>query len=116
MPNVSVNRKAMKLVKDLCSKVDHYGVKVTKSDLGANIIDAGIRVEGSIEAGKAITKICLGGLGKATISSMQLEKRIFPQSRFQRIIQQSQPLVHNWRDGKLSQAVFKRWVLVLPAL
>jgi len=78
MPNVSVNRKAMKLVKDLCNKADHYGVKVTKSDLGANIIDAGIRVEGSIEAGKAITKICLGGLGKVTISSMQLGKKSLP--------------------------------------
>jgi methenyltetrahydromethanopterin cyclohydrolase len=68
----------MKLVKDLCSKAEHYGVKVTKSDLGATIIDAGIRAKGSIEAGKAITEICLGGLGKATISSMQIGTQSFP--------------------------------------
>jgi methenyltetrahydromethanopterin cyclohydrolase len=68
----------MKLVKDLCSKADYYGVKVTKSDLGATIIDAGIRAEGSIEAGKAITEICLGGLGEATISSMQIGTQSFP--------------------------------------
>jgi len=78
MPRVSVNRKAMKLVKDLCSKADYYGVKVTKSDLGATIIDAGIRAEGSFEAGKAITEICLGGLGEATISSMQIGTQSFP--------------------------------------
>jgi methenyltetrahydromethanopterin cyclohydrolase len=78
MPRVSVNRKAMKLVKDLCSKACHYKVKVTESDLGATIIDAGIRVEGSIIAGKIITEICLGGFGKATISSMHLGKKSFP--------------------------------------
>jgi methenyltetrahydromethanopterin cyclohydrolase len=78
MPNVSVNRKAMNLINDLYSKTDHYKVKVTKSDLGATIIDAGIKAEGSIEAGKTITEICLGGLGKVTISSMQLGKKSFP--------------------------------------
>ena len=77
MPRVSVNRKAMKLVNDLCSKTNHYKVKVTKSDLGVTIIDAGIRAEGSIKAGKVITEICLGGLGKVAISSMQLGKKSF---------------------------------------
>jgi methenyltetrahydromethanopterin cyclohydrolase len=77
MPRVSVNQKAMELVKNLCSKAGYYGVKVTKSDLGATIIDAGIRAKGSIEAGKAITEICLGGLGKVTISSMQLGNQNF---------------------------------------
>ncbi len=78
MPKVSVNQKAMELVKNLCSKAGYYRVKVTKSDLGATIIDAGIEAKGSIEAGKAITEICLGGLGKATISSIQLGNQSVP--------------------------------------
>jgi methenyltetrahydromethanopterin cyclohydrolase len=62
----------MKLVKELWSKAGIYRVKVKKSDLGTSIIDAGLEAKGSIEAGKIITEICLGGLGQATISSMQL--------------------------------------------
>jgi methenyltetrahydromethanopterin cyclohydrolase len=78
LAKVSVNRNAVKLVRDLCSKADHYGVRVAKSDRGATLIDAGIEAEGSVEAGRAITEICLGGLGKATISSAQIGTQTFP--------------------------------------
>ena len=78
MPKVSVNRNAAKLVNDLCSRADHYRVKVTKSDRGATLIDAGIKVDGGIEAGKVITEICLGGLGKATVSSTRVGTQNFP--------------------------------------
>ena len=50
MPKVSVNQKAIKLFKDLCNKTNYYKVKVTKSDLGATILDAGIKAKGSIKA------------------------------------------------------------------
>ncbi len=78
MPKVSVNRNAAKLVNDLCSMADYYRVKVTKSDRGATLIDAGIKVDGGIEAGKVITEICLGGLGKAAVSSTRVGTQNFP--------------------------------------
>jgi methenyltetrahydromethanopterin cyclohydrolase len=78
MSRVSVNENAMKLVRELCSNPDVYRVKVKKSNLGTSIIDAGLEAEGSIEAGKVITEICLGGLGQATMSSIQLSSQIFP--------------------------------------
>ncbi len=68
----------MKLVKDMCSRADHYGVKVAKSDQGATLIDAGVKAEGSVEAGEAITEICLGGLGKVVISSTRIGTQSFP--------------------------------------
>jgi methenyltetrahydromethanopterin cyclohydrolase len=78
LPRVSVNQKAMELVRELCRNADKYRVKVKRGNQGASIIDAGLEAEGSIEAGRVITEICLGGLGRATISSMQIGTHNFP--------------------------------------
>ncbi len=78
MSQISVNQKAMELVRELCANAEMYGVKVKKSNQGAFIIDAGLEAKGSIEAGRVITEICLGGLGRATISSIQLGSQNFP--------------------------------------
>lgn len=64
-----MNRKALPLVRELCCKADEYGVLVERNDQGACFIDAGIRVPAGIEAGRLVTEICAGGLGKATIST-----------------------------------------------
>jgi len=68
----------MKLVRELCAKADMYRVKVKKSKTGASVIDAGLEAEGSIEAGKIITEICLGGLGQAKISTIQIGSKSLP--------------------------------------
>jgi methenyltetrahydromethanopterin cyclohydrolase len=65
----SVNEKACKLVQELCASSADYGVSVEKTQQGATIIDAGIKAKGGFNAGRAITEICMGGLGKARISS-----------------------------------------------
>ena len=78
MPRISVNQKAMKLVKELCANAETYGVKVKKSSQGASIIDAGSEAKGSLEAGRIITEICLGGLGQVSISSILLGSQSFP--------------------------------------
>ena len=72
MASLSVNRNVMRLVRDLCDRSDEYGVKVRESDLGTCMIDAGIKAEGGLAAGKKITEICLGGLGEATIASTRI--------------------------------------------
>ena len=72
MVSLSVNRNVMRLVRDLCDRSDEYGVGVRESDLGACMIDAGIKAEGGLAAGKRITEICLGGLGEATIASTRI--------------------------------------------
>ena len=66
---VSVNRLAWKLFEKLCQNQDIYNVKVEKTSSGATIVDAGIEAKGGYEAGKIITKICMGGYGKARITS-----------------------------------------------
>jgi methenyltetrahydromethanopterin cyclohydrolase len=65
--NLSVNKEAKKLLNKLLTHANKYGVIVKKTKQGATLIDAGIKAKGGYEAGKIITEICLGGLGKANI-------------------------------------------------
>lgn len=71
MASVSVNREAYKIVKDLIDNADLYRVKVYELPSGATVIDTGLEAEGGYEAGARLTEVCMGGLGKSTISFAQ---------------------------------------------
>ncbi len=68
---ISVNRAAYKLVEKLCNNAEEYGVIISKTKSGATLIDAGIQAKGGFSAGKIITEICMGGLGKTAITMKQ---------------------------------------------
>lgn len=74
----SVNKEAIKVVREICEKPEKYNVIVKRDDSGACIIDAGINANGGFLAGEAVTKICLGGLGEAYISSIYIGNLEFP--------------------------------------
>ena len=65
--NLSINELSNKLVESLINNKDRLGLKVSKGPLGCQIIDAGIEVNGSFEAGLKIAEICLGGLGNVQL-------------------------------------------------
>nr|MDO8098268.1 methenyltetrahydromethanopterin cyclohydrolase [Candidatus Njordarchaeota archaeon] len=65
---ISVNGNAFPLVEEMIRKADILGVKVTKTGNGATVLDAGIGATGSFYAGKCVTEVCLGGLGRANLS------------------------------------------------
>jgi methenyltetrahydromethanopterin cyclohydrolase len=67
--SLSVNRLAWRLLDKLIENADLYGVKVEKTDSETTIIDAGVSVKGGFQAGKIVTEICMGGCGKAEITS-----------------------------------------------
>lgn len=75
---LSVNRSALGLVKKLCEGAEEYGVKVKKTGSGATLIDAGIKAKGGFLAGKIITEICLGGLGRAEILCAPYGELVLP--------------------------------------
>ena len=64
---ISVNKKAQTLVDDLVLNKSYYRVDVSKGHKNVTIIDAGINALGNIEAGRVISEICLGGLGRVHI-------------------------------------------------
>ena len=61
--NLSVSKLAKKLVKKLIDNSKKLNVLVKKGPLNCTIIDAGIKIKGSEQAGKLIAEICMGGLG-----------------------------------------------------
>lgn len=77
-PPVSVNHSASQLVTKLCDEAEEYRVIVKKTKSGATLIDAGIAAKGGFLAGKIITEICLGGLGKANIFTAKYDDLELP--------------------------------------
>jgi len=61
--NLSVSNLAKKLVEKLINNSKELNVLVKKGPLNCTIIDAGIKIKGSKQAGKLIAEICMGGLG-----------------------------------------------------
>jgi methenyltetrahydromethanopterin cyclohydrolase len=67
-PRPSVNRLAAPLVDALVADATALRIGVSRSEAGAQIIDAGIACTGGLEAGRRIAEICLGGLGRVILT------------------------------------------------
>lgn len=63
----SVNALTAPLVDELAASATALRLAIATSDAGARLIDAGAKAQGSIEAGRRIAEICLGGLGSVSI-------------------------------------------------
>jgi methenyltetrahydromethanopterin cyclohydrolase len=66
---ISVNKHAMRIVKEILSRRDELQVRVEKRPKGATIIDAGVNAPGGYEAGLMAVKLCMAGLCKVSLSS-----------------------------------------------
>lgn len=64
---LSVNGLSAPLVDKLILQADTLKVAVSKHETGCTLVDAGIQVSGSAEAGRVIAEICMGGLGKVAL-------------------------------------------------
>jgi methenyltetrahydromethanopterin cyclohydrolase len=77
-PEISVNASSERLVTRLIDDAARLGVKVTRTNAGTVIVDAGVEVKGSIEAGVLIARICMGGLGRVTRRMAFEESPLWP--------------------------------------
>lgn len=64
----SVNGLSQGPLRQLLARARDWQVRLDTGPLGVTVIDAGITVPGSIDAGLAIAEICLGGLGRVVLS------------------------------------------------
>jgi len=71
------------LLEKLIDRSALYKVKVETTSHGTTIVDAGIEAEGGFQAGRLITEICLGGLGKTRLSCRKYDD-LYLQSIFVR--------------------------------
>ena len=65
----SVNKLANPLVAALIADAQRLQLGVEKAASGCTIVDAGIQHPGSLEAGRRIAEICMGGLGHVTLQT-----------------------------------------------
>jgi methenyltetrahydromethanopterin cyclohydrolase len=76
--SISVNRKAWSLTQKLIDSYGEYNVLVKETSKGVTVVDAGISARSSLEAGRIIAEICLGGYGEATISNTTYDDLTLP--------------------------------------
>jgi len=67
-----VNQHAAPLLQALLSQAEVLQLEVSKHASGCLIVDAGIKAQGSAEAGRLIAEICMGGLGAVELTPIRV--------------------------------------------
>lgn len=68
----SINQLAVKVVKEIIAREEEIGVKVIKMKCGATLIDMGLQVKGSNEAGILFTRVTLGDMAIVNLGTWKL--------------------------------------------
>lgn len=66
--HISMNATAAGMVEGMIDRAAGLRIREHRLDNGVRVIDAGIDCVGGLEAGRRIAEICLGGLGRASLS------------------------------------------------
>jgi methenyltetrahydromethanopterin cyclohydrolase len=69
----SVNRLAAPLLERLMREADRLRIAVVPGEAGITLVDAGLEVPGSIDAGLQVAALCLGGLGEVRLAAVPRE-------------------------------------------
>lgn len=64
---VSVNELTLEIVEEMLDYEEELKIESKRLENGATIIDCGVNVDGSYEAGKLYTLVCMGGLAQVNI-------------------------------------------------
>ena len=75
---VSLNELAYRVLEELLARPERYGVAVRELASGARILDLGVEAPGGLDAGLKMIEICLGGLGRAGLSWLELAGHLLP--------------------------------------
>jgi len=67
---LSINREALKIVRELLENSELYGVKVERLPSGTTLIDAGLEARGGFLTGLKVTEIAMGAAGTARLTFM----------------------------------------------
>jgi len=73
-----LNARAMTLITWGIEHSEELGILAEKHPTGATLIDLGIKARGGLAAGRLMTEVCLGGLGKTSITTSSYEDVAVP--------------------------------------
>ncbi len=65
---MALNANAKKIASEMIDRRGELGIKKHNLKNGATLLDCGVKVEGSVEAGRLFSLVCLGGLADVWIS------------------------------------------------
>jgi methenyltetrahydromethanopterin cyclohydrolase len=71
---ISVNQRALPIVQQMIEDSEVLGLALHRLENGATILDAGVQVSGSLEAGRLFACASMGGLGQVHLTRQEFEK------------------------------------------
>ena len=75
---LSLNERALAILHDMIAEAEALELEVTRLGNGTTLVDAGVNVPGSLEAGRLFAEVCLGGLGKVLFCEIGYGEWFFP--------------------------------------
>jgi methenyltetrahydromethanopterin cyclohydrolase len=76
--SLRMNEAANEIADTMTDQAEALRVRTYRLPGGSRVIDAGVEVDGGIEAGLAISEICMGGLGNVTCAPVQVGAQSYP--------------------------------------
>lgn len=76
--SLRMNEAANEIADGMVDQADLLRIRTHRLPGGARVIDAGIEVPGGIEAGLALSEICMGGLGNVSPAPVQIGSQTYP--------------------------------------
>jgi methenyltetrahydromethanopterin cyclohydrolase len=78
MTSFRMNELAGEIVEAMVDQAELLRIRAYRLPGGARVIDAGVEVEGGIEAGLALSEICMGGLGNVSTTPVTVGAQSYP--------------------------------------
>jgi methenyltetrahydromethanopterin cyclohydrolase len=73
-----MNESASEIADEMADHAELLRVTSKRLPGGARVIDAGVEIDGGIEAGLALAEICMGGLGNVSCTPVQIGPQSWP--------------------------------------
>ncbi|MBU0703897.1 MAG: methenyltetrahydromethanopterin cyclohydrolase [Chloroflexi bacterium] len=70
---MSLNERAAEIARQMIADAEALGLAVTRLPNGATVVDAGVEVPGSLEAGRLFAEVCMGGLGQVSFCDLDFD-------------------------------------------
>jgi methenyltetrahydromethanopterin cyclohydrolase len=78
MTSLDMNEQAVEIADGMAERAANLRLRSLRLPSGARVIDAGVEVDGGYDAGLALARICMGGLGSVAYAPVQIGGRSWP--------------------------------------
>ncbi len=76
--SLHMNESASEIADEMADHAELLRITSHRLSGGARVIDAGVEIDGGIEAGLALAEICMGGLGNVSCTPVQIGSQSWP--------------------------------------